>query len=93
MKHFLHKISLSLFAAMLTLSSYAQKIEYEGISYILDSDNQTATVTYQGSNPEENNYKGEIEIPGQLYYNDVDYSVTKQVSNFLSIAHSHASSS
>ncbi|MBR2606955.1 MAG: leucine-rich repeat protein [Bacteroidaceae bacterium] len=76
MKHFLHKISLSLFAAMLTLSSYAQKIEYEGISYILDSDNQTATVTYQGSNPEENNYKGEIEIPGQLYYNDVDYSVT-----------------
>lgn len=76
MKYFLHRILFLVIAAMSAFVSYAQKIEYEGISYILDPDNQTAVVTYQGDNPEENNYKGEIEIPAFIYYDDVEYYVT-----------------
>lgn len=76
MKHVLHKISLLVTAAMLTLSSFAQKFEYEGINYILDHENKTAAVTYQGTNPEDNNYKGEIELPTKFIYNDVYYRVT-----------------
>ena len=76
MKYFLHRILFLVIAAMSAFVSYAQKIEYEGISYILDPDSQTAIVTYQGDNPEENNYKGEIEIPAFIYYDDVEYYVT-----------------
>ena len=76
MKHFLHKISLFTTAAMLSLASFAQNVEYKGINYILDEESKTAAVTYQGTNPEENNYKGEITLPTKFKYNDVYYRVT-----------------
>lgn len=76
MKHFLHKISLFTTAAMLTFASYAQTIEYEGLNYILDEATKTASVTYQGGNPEENNYKGQIEMPVSIEYNNEWYDVT-----------------
>ena len=76
MKHVLHKISLFATAAMLSFASYAQNIEYEGINYILDHESKTATVTYQGSNPEDNNYKGEIDLPAKFKYDGTYYKVT-----------------
>jgi hypothetical protein len=76
MKHFLHKISLLATAALMTVASYAQNYEYEGLNYILDHDNATASVTYQGTDPEENNYKGEIEIPARFKYEGKYYYVT-----------------
>ena len=76
MKHFLHKISLFATAALMTVASYAQSFEYEGLNYILDHENATASVTYQGTDPEENNYKGEIEIPVRFKYEGKYYYVT-----------------
>lgn len=76
MKHVLHKISLFATATMIAVASYAQNIEYKGINYILDDESKTAAVTYQGNNPEENNYKGEITLPAKFKYNDVYYKVT-----------------
>ena len=76
MKQLLHRISLFTTAAMLALASYAQNVEYKGINYILDEGSKTASVTYQGTNPEENNYKGEITLPTKFKYNDVYYKVT-----------------
>ena len=76
MKHFLRKISLFTTTTILALSSYAQSFEYEGIYYILDKENTTATVTYQGNNPEDNNYKGEIVLPIAVPCDDDYYIVT-----------------
>ena len=45
MKQLLHRISLFTTAAMLTLASYAQNVEYKGINYILDEESKTAFET------------------------------------------------
>ena len=76
MKHVLHKLSLLTTAAMFALASFAQGYEYDGINYILDHENKTAAVTYQGTNPEENNYEGEIDIPNKFKYEGTYYRVT-----------------
>ncbi len=76
MKHFLHRISLFAATTMLTVASYAQNYEYKGLNYILNEESKTASVTYQGDNPETNNYKGEITIPTKFKYNNEYYRVT-----------------
>ena len=76
MKHVLHKITLFTAAAMLTLSTFANGFEYNGIHYILDESTKTASVTYTGDTPETNTYSGEIELPTKFKYNNEYYRVT-----------------
>ena len=63
----------------------AYNCKVDGICYNLNSDNQTATVTYSGY-PYNNDYTGhyhdylslagkDIQIPSTISYNDVEYTV------------------
>ena len=62
---------LLILMALLPMLSYADAVEIDGIYYNLVSKARQAEVT---SNP--NKYKGAIDIPATVTYNDITYSVT-----------------
>lgn len=62
---------LLFFLMMLPLLTNADAVEIDGIYYNLISEGNTAEVTRNPSS-----YTGNITIPEQVAYNDVDYSVT-----------------
>ena len=68
------KILLSLFAVLLSCSTWAHDAEIDGIYYNLDADTKEATVTLKGGYG--NSYSGDVVIPSSVTYSDVTYSVT-----------------
>lgn len=62
---------LSLLLTLLPIVASADAVEIDGIYYNLISKIKEAEVT---SNP--NKYKGDVNIPASVKYNDVEYSVT-----------------
>lgn len=68
------KTSLLLLLSLLTLMAAADDaVEVNGVWYLLDAENQSATVT---KSPSGAKYAGEIVIPGSVAYDDADYDVT-----------------
>ncbi len=67
-----------LFALLLTAAPlHAYEAEIEGIYYDFDTDNGTAEVTYlYNSTSNSSAYKGSVEIPSTVEYEDETYSVT-----------------
>ena len=70
------RLLLTLTAALLALSSWANGTEIDGIHYELDSSTETAIVTYTGSSSSDNTYSGDITIPASVTYSGTTYSVT-----------------
>lgn len=70
---------VSLLFALLPLASSADAVEIDSIYYNLVSKVKTAEVT---SNPKK--YSGAVDIPENVTYNDVTYSVTKIGNNAFS---------
>ena len=70
------RLLLTLTAALLALSSWANGTEIDGIHYELDSSTGTASVTYTGSSSSDNTYSGDITIPASVTYSGTTYSVT-----------------
>ena len=74
------RLLFTLAACLLALSSWANGTEIGGIYYLLNSDDQTASVTYTGSsgdyNPVSTAYTGSVTIPSSVTYDGITYSVT-----------------
>lgn len=70
---------LTVFVLFCTTLANAHDFEVDGIYYdILDKEEQTVAVTYQGySYDSYNEYIGDITIPSSVTYNGTTYSVTK----------------
>ena len=68
------RILLSLFAVLLSCSTWAHDAEIDGIYYNLDANTKEATVTLKGWYG--NSYSGDVVIPSSVTYSDVTYSVT-----------------
>ena len=60
----------------LSLSARAHDAEVDGIFYNLDAVNKTATVTFKGDDPADDEYSGDVVIPETVTYNGITYSVT-----------------
>ena len=60
----------------LSLSARAHDAEVDGIFYNLDATNKTATVTFKGDDPADDEYSGDVVIPETVTYNGITYSVT-----------------
>lgn len=76
----MRKLLLIFVLTILPLLASADKVEIDGIYYILDSNTQTASVTSRpttgSATSKPNYYSGEVNIPKSVTYNDVSYSVT-----------------
>ena len=70
------KFFLLLTLLCLSLSARAHDAKVNGIFYNLDAANKTATVTFQGDNPFDYKYSGDVVIPETVTYNGITYSVT-----------------
>ena len=71
------RLLLTLFATVLSLCSWANGIEINGIYYVLDSSSKTASVTYTGSDyTSGNSYTGDITIPSSVSRNGNNYAIT-----------------
>ena len=64
---------LILLCTCFTFSIFANGIEIDGIYYLLDNTNYTASVTYTGSSNSNNSYMGEVFIPSSVDYNSHVY--------------------
>ncbi len=64
---------LSLFAVLLSCSTWAYDVGIDGIYYIFNTDTKEAEVTYKDNNY--NSYSGDVVIPSSVTYSDVTYSV------------------
>ena len=81
-----HKLFSFIFLMMASLSvARASETQVDGIWYDFSDDN-TATVTYQGSSSMENmdEYSGSIKIPATVKYNNATYTVTSIGENAFS---------
>ena len=68
---------LALLSSCLSLSIFANGVEIDGIYYLLNDADFTASVTYTGSSYSSNNsYTGEVVIPSSVEYDNHVYSVT-----------------
>ena len=76
MKKLLSTLFLALVASLGII--YASDTKVDGIWYLFDDSNKTATVTYRGSryNSYDNEYSGSVVIPSSVTYNGTTYSVT-----------------
>ncbi len=72
----MNKIFLLLTLLCLSLSARAHDAEVDGIFYNLDATNKTATVTFKGDDPADDEYSGDVVIPETVTYNGITYSVT-----------------
>ena len=72
-----HIFTLFLILLIVPLT-FAERVQIEGLYYNLDSDTNTAEVTYYSSSSSSNKsyVKGDLEIPNQVSYEDKVYSVT-----------------
>lgn len=50
------------------------KVEIDGVYYVLNSENNTATVTYR--NQGKDSYRGSVMIPSSIFYHGKEYEVT-----------------
>lgn len=68
-----------LFTILLTLGvsvlSFASRTAVDGIYYDFNTSAKTATVTYQGSTYDTDYYSGEVVVPEQVTYRNVNYRV------------------
>lgn len=74
----LRKILLLFFMISLSVAVNAYDIVIDGIYYILDSDNQTASVTYKEhkNGAYKSDYEGDVSIPESVVHQGVNYRVT-----------------
>ena len=74
----LRKIVLLFFMISLSVAVNAYDIVIDGIYYILDSDNQTASVTYKEhkNGAYKSDYEGDVSIPESVVHQGVNYRVT-----------------
>lgn len=74
----LRKIVLLLFMISLSVAVNAYDIVIDGIYYILDSDSQTASVTYKEhkNGTYKSDYAGDVSIPESVVHQGVNYRVT-----------------
>ncbi|MBR0201464.1 MAG: leucine-rich repeat domain-containing protein [Bacteroidaceae bacterium] len=72
------KLLLTLVALTFSIGTWANGYVIDGINYILNDNNRTASVTYTHSSypSKSNNYKGNVIIPSSITYNGSSYSVT-----------------
>ena len=70
------RLLLTFIAALLGLCAWANGTEIDGIYYVLDSSNKTASVTYAGNSIYSMYYRNNISIPNSVTYNGTTYSVT-----------------
>lgn len=77
------KLLLTLFVAVLSLCSWANGTEIDGIYYLLDSDTKTASVTYTGKDYNtDNSYSGYVTIPNSVTLDDVTYYTVTSIGNY-----------
>ena len=65
------RIVMSLLALMVSVGTFAQLAEVDGINYFLNNSTKEAVVTYNDAH-----YFGDITIPSSITYNSQTYSVT-----------------
>ena len=71
------KITIILLLLGSSLHTWANGVKINNIFYILNEEEETATVTYTGSTKDEpNTYEGDISIPSTITYNGKEYRVT-----------------
>ena len=73
---------LALLSSCLSLSIFANGVEIDGIYYLLDSTNYTATVTYPNETTPSwtgntSSYTGVINIPDHVVYQEETYTINK----------------
>ena len=68
------KFWLFLMVFLLPCSTFAYDFEVDGIYYNLENYSTTASVTYR--NTSNSSYSGVVQIPNEVTYNGVTYSVT-----------------
>ena len=71
-----HKTIILVLALMMSVTSYADKVEINGIFYDLNKATKEATVTQGLLSSSYASYKGDINIPSSVTYNDITYIVT-----------------
>ena len=76
MKKSYNKILMSILAVFMPIMSYAHDVEIGEIFYNLDNNSKEATVTYKGSNPDNEDYTRFVVIPSTITHNGTKYSVT-----------------
>lgn len=80
MKNFVHKTSLAVVGLLASLTASAHDFEVDGIYYnIINDTSKTVEVTYKGYSPTEyeKEYSGGVDIPSNVTYNGVTYTVTQ----------------
>ena len=71
------KLLLAVLTLSLSSGAWAKGIPIDGINYVLNSNNNTASVTFMGGvYSSGNTYSGNIEIPPSVNYDNTDYTVT-----------------
>ena len=72
------KLFTFFFALVASVSAIYASTEVDGIWYLFDYSNKTASVTYHGDFPDSysNEYSGTVVIPSSVTYNGTTYSVT-----------------
>lgn len=71
------KLLLAVLTLSLSAGAWAKGISIDGINYVLNSNNNTASVTFMGGvYSSGNTYSGNIEIPPSVNYDNTDYTVT-----------------
>ena len=73
------RLLLTIFAAVLSLCSWANGTKIDGFYYVLDSSSKTASVTYTGAAERPNSgfeVSGDIAIPASVWYSGIKYTVT-----------------
>lgn len=71
-----HKTIILVLALIMSVTSYADNVEINGIFYDLNKATKEATVTRGVLSSSYASYKGDINIPSSVTYNDTTYIVT-----------------